>query len=421
MTAVAPARRPSGSSLATFRDMAGFLFGATSMFAAMYETQAILPTLGRAFHVSPSEAGLTVSLVVFSVMAGAWIWGPVSDRIGRRRSLVLASWLLAAPTLAGAFAPNFETLLACRVLQGLCMPGLLIVGVPFVIETYAPRHGTRVMGYYIASLVTGGLVGRVGVALITSVSSWRAGIAVLTVLPVTAALVLGRSLPPDTAPARSGRGGARALRAMLRNPVLLSASFTGAGGFFAFTATYTYVGYRLEGPPFHLGPTLTGLVFLLWVLGGLGPTMGRLAEGHGWRKVAAAAMCLGVCGIVLTLTHVLVLVIVGLGIVIFTAFTVQTAASVGQGTSTTADKGLASAVYFTVYYAAGSIAGYAPGLAWESFGWIGVASSALGSYAVGLVATVGGALLLRHLAGRRRAAVADNRLDARRPDSEESA
>ena len=406
-----------GSSLAALRDMSGFLFGATAMFAAMYETQAILPTIGRDFGKSPSETGLTVSVVVIAVAIAAWIWGPVSDRIGRRRSLILASWLLAVPTLAGAFAPNFETFLACRVLQGLCMPGLLIVGVPYVVETYKQRYGGRVMGFYVGSLVTGGLIGRVGVALITSAASWRWGIALLTILPVTAGLVLARSLPQEPArPARSGHGGAAKALALLRNPTLISASITGCGAFFAFTAVYTYAAYRLEAAPFRLDPSVTGLVFLLWLLGGLGPTMGKLADRHGWRRVAAAAMAAGASGVALTLAGSLVLVVVGLGLVILSAFTAQVACSLGQGTSTVTDKGLASAFYFSLYYGSGAFAGYLPGLAWESYGWGGVASAAFGSYVFGLVAVVGGALLLRRLA-RRQGSVS---LAGERPESEEA-
>src|SRR5216117_2824906 len=77
--------------------MAGFLLGAASMFAVTYSTQAILPQLGRAFDVSPAEAGLTISVVVLALASGAWIWGPFSDRYGRKRSIVLASALLVAP------------------------------------------------------------------------------------------------------------------------------------------------------------------------------------------------------------------------------------------------------------------------------------------------------------------------------------
>jgi YNFM family putative membrane transporter len=126
--------------------MAGFLLGAAGMFAVTYSTQAILPQLGRTFHVSPSEAGLTISIVVLALAVGAWIWGPVSDRYGRKRSIVLASALLVAPTVGAAVAPTFGLLLAFRALQGLCMPGLLTAGVPYITEVFTPRFGDRFEG-----------------------------------------------------------------------------------------------------------------------------------------------------------------------------------------------------------------------------------------------------------------------------------
>src|SRR6186997_749334 len=119
------------------------------MFTAMYSTQAILPQLGRAFEVSPSQTGLTVSVVIGALAVGAWFWGPLSDRIGRRTSLVLASGALVVPSV--------------RAAQGLCMPGLLTVGVPYVTEAFHDRIGSRAMGLYVSALVVGGLVGRVGV------------------------------------------------------------------------------------------------------------------------------------------------------------------------------------------------------------------------------------------------------------------
>src|SRR5207247_1540981 len=100
------------------------------MFAVTYSTQAILPQLGRSFGVSPAQAGLTISVVVLALACGAWIWGPLSDRYGRKRSIVLACALLVPPTLGAALAPSFALLLAFRALHGLCMPGLLTAGVP---------------------------------------------------------------------------------------------------------------------------------------------------------------------------------------------------------------------------------------------------------------------------------------------------
>src|SRR5207253_7224807 len=125
--------------------MSGFLFGAAGMFATMYSTQAILPQLGKEFMVGPATAGLTISVLVVSVAAAAWFWGPLSDRIGRRRSLLWSSALLILPTIGVALAPNFGLLLVFRVLQGLCMPGLLAVGVPYVMEAFTPQMGSRAM------------------------------------------------------------------------------------------------------------------------------------------------------------------------------------------------------------------------------------------------------------------------------------
>src|SRR4051795_5445526 len=99
--------------------LAGFLLGAAGMFAVMYSTQALLPELSRDFGVSAAQAGLTVSVVILVLAAGAWLWGPLSDRWGRKRTLVLASALVAVPTLASALAPTFGILLICRALQGL--------------------------------------------------------------------------------------------------------------------------------------------------------------------------------------------------------------------------------------------------------------------------------------------------------------
>src|SRR5262249_22808530 len=184
--------------------IAAFLLGSAGMFATMYSTQAILPELSPAFDVRPSVAGLSVSVVVLAVAFGAWIWGPVSDRIGRTRAIRLASWLLVAPTIGVAASPHFAVLLGCRALQGLCMPGLLIVGAPYVMESSVPAIGQRAMGWYVSSLVAGGLVGRVGVALASAVVGWRWAIGLIALLPLAAALGMHGTLPAAPAPSRTG-------------------------------------------------------------------------------------------------------------------------------------------------------------------------------------------------------------------------
>jgi YNFM family putative membrane transporter len=383
----------AGPSRSTFGGMAGFLIGATAMFAAMYETQAILPTIGRSFRVSPSVSGLTISMTIVMVAVGGWVWGPVSDRIGRRRSLVTSSALLVLPTVGVALAPNFAAFLGFRMLQGLCMPGLLIVGVPYVIETYAPRYGARVMGYYVTALVIGGLIGRVGVAELAGPLGWRAALGVVAVLPFVATLVLRRTLAPERErPRRSHHGGFATVGRLLRNRTLVSATLTGCGTTFAFTSISTYIAYRLERSPFALSATVTGLIFLVWLLGLLGPVAGRITERIGWRRGAAVALTLAGGGILVGLPDILPTAILGLCLAMISGFFGATAAGLGQGTSTDTDKGVASAIYFTAYYLAGSTAGYLAGLGWEAWRWGGVSVVAGVAVAVGAAAVVLGAL-----------------------------
>ena len=352
--------------------LAGFMLGAAGMFATMYSTQAILPELSRDFGISPSRAGLSISVVVLAVAIGGFVWGPVSDRIGRPRAIRMASLLLVPPTLGVALAPGFEVLLVCRTLQGLCMPGLLAVGAPYVVEAFVPRIGARAMGYYVSALVAGGLVGRLGVALASSLVGWRVAIGFLAVLPLVAAIAMRRGLPEPELPSRGG-GIAR----HLTNPRLLGVAIGGGALFFTFIGTFTYVTYRLEEPPFSYSVAVASLVFLLWLTGLAGPLAGRVADRVGWQRLALGTVVLSAAGVLLTLPDVLPLLVLGLACIAGAMFTGYTATQLGVSDVARVDRGAASALYFSIYYGAGALGAYLPGLAWQEWGWDGVAASGL--------------------------------------------
>ena len=357
--------------------LTGFLLGATGMFATMYSTQAILPELGSSFGVGPARAGLTVSVLIFAIALGAWLWGPLSDRIGRRRALITASALLVVPAALAPLAPSFGLLLACRIAQGLCMPGLLTVGVPYVMATFGRRYGARVMGWYVGALVVGGLIGRVGVSLLTAAVGWRGALGAIALLPLAATIVMQRSLPSEEAPSVARPALRVTLAAVSRNRTLLAATALGAGLFFSFVGIFSYAEYRLQRPPFSLGATASSLIFLLWLLGGVGPVAGRVAERFGWRRVAIVAVAFASCGALLTLPASLPTMCVGLAFLTIGMFAGATSAQIGVATATRSDQGVASAFYFSAYYTAGALGGYIPGLAWQAFRWDGVIASAI--------------------------------------------
>jgi MFS transporter, YNFM family, putative membrane transport protein len=360
------------------------MLGAAGMFATMYASQAILPELASDFDVTPSQAGLTISVVVLAVALAGWIWGPLSDRYGRKRSLVLASGLLVVPSVGAAVVPSFPALLVCRALQGACMPGLLTVGVPYVAEVYAPALGGRAMGYYTVALVAGGLLGRVGVGLVTAVADWRLAFGLLALLPLAGVVVMRRRLPEAPAPERSDGHGS-ALGSQLTNPAVLAPAVAAAALFFTFVGVFSYASFRLRQPPFGFDPAATSLVFGLWALGAVGPAAGRLADRFGWRRVTLASIAVAAFGVLGSLPSVPATAIVALALMTLGMFGGVTAAQLGLAAAGSADRGVASAIYFSFYYGAGALAGFLPGLAWEAEGWPGVVAVTTPALALGAV------------------------------------
>ena len=95
---------------------------------------------------------------------------------------------------------------------------------------------------------------------------------------------------------------------------------------------------------------------------------------------------LSAAGIGLTLPDVLPLLVVGLACIAAAMFAGYTATQLGVSDVARVDRGAATALYFSIYYTAGALGAYLPGLAWEAFGWWGVAAAGLGALTLAAVA-----------------------------------
>ena len=191
-------------------------------------------------------------------------------------------------------------------------------------------------------------------------------------------------MPEAPAPAVSSDGRRAAIAAQLRNRRLMVPAAGAAALFFTFVSVFSFVTFRLEEAPFGYGTEVTSLIFLLWVMGAVGPLSGRLADRVGWRRLLAGALMLSLAGVVLSLPDALPTLLVAMTCVITAMFAGVTAAQLGVADVAATDRGVAIALYFTVYYAGGALAGFLPGLAWEAWDWPGVAGLVAGVLAAGL-------------------------------------
>jgi len=366
---------------------------AATMFAIPYSTQAIVPEVGRDLGVGPAVTGLTITVVVIGIAVGAWLMGPLSDRIGRRSVMLWSCALLAVPTVLIVFVQGIVELLVLRSLQGLLLPGLLTVATAYVYEAFPVHRIPTVVGIYTSALVLGGFLGRTIPALLVTEIGWRNSLAVLAI-PMLLSAVLIRVLLPVAPPPPKARSPLRAVRAHIRNTPLLLNAFAAGCTFFAFVGLYSVIAYRLESSVFGLSHRQVGAFYIVWLVGALAPFAVRWAGRLGPRTVLPIFPVIGVLGLALGSLPNLIAVIVGLAILAGGLFSMVGVAQLLVPQLTLRDRGSAMSLHLTIYYLLGSLGPFMLGAAWSAAGWTGAALLAL----VALVAAFVLTLLLRRSA-----------------------
>ncbi|MDW6066186.1 MFS transporter [Streptomyces sp. FXJ1.4098] len=103
--------------------------------------------LGSAFGIDEGRIGWALSAVALGMIPGSLVWGPLSDRTGRRN---VCLWSLAAYgviALISAFSPNFTILMVTRFLSGLALAGIYTVTFPYFLELLPSRLRGRAAVY----------------------------------------------------------------------------------------------------------------------------------------------------------------------------------------------------------------------------------------------------------------------------------
>ena len=98
-----------------------------------------LPQLAQELEASASGAQLTITACLVGLATGQLIAGPVSDRLGRRRPLIVGLTIYLLASAGCAFAPSIEVLVPVRLVQGLAGAAGLVIARAVVRDLYAGR------------------------------------------------------------------------------------------------------------------------------------------------------------------------------------------------------------------------------------------------------------------------------------------
>jgi DHA1 family bicyclomycin/chloramphenicol resistance-like MFS transporter len=273
------------------------ILGSLSLFGGLAVDMYLpaFPQMPSALHTRASEIELTFTACLVGFAVGQLIAGPLSDRWGRRRPVVVGIAGFAVTSIACALAPTVSALCVLRLFQGVCGGAALVMARTIVRDLFTGEEVARVFSTLL--LVTAAaplLAPQIGAELLR-ITSWRGIFVALTligsVLLLVAVLFVAETLPPERRHTGGFRQALRHAAVVCRDRSYLAyflASTFAFGAIFAYISGSSFVLENIYG----LTPQRFGLVYSLNALGiVLGSQMNaRLVSKVGSARLLAAGL-----------------------------------------------------------------------------------------------------------------------------------
>jgi len=260
-----------------------------------------LPALTDGFGAPMAQAQLTLSALLLAFGLSQLLWGPLSDRFGRRPVLLLGLSAYTLAAVGSALASSMALLIVWRTVQGAAM-GAAVMGARAVVrDLYQPEMGARVMSKGLSGL---GLIACISPplgGLISDFFGWRAA---LLVLAVFGAMTLGvvalrftETVQHKNPLALQPRTVLRAWADIVRHPTFLAYTLLGTASYavlFTVLASSSFVFIKVLG----MGKTAYGLAMFSTAFAYLVGTFlcRRLLPRFGVRRAVALAGAMSLTG-----------------------------------------------------------------------------------------------------------------------------
>ncbi len=232
-------------------------FGADTYLASFVE-------IAKEFSTTESIVQLTLTTFMIGMAAGQLVIGALSDSLGRRKLLLIATLVFLGSSILCAIAPNIGTLIAMRLFQGLAGGSTVVLARAVVPDLLTGKASARafstLMGISSIAPAIAPLVG----GFLGPAFGWRSVFWFLAAINVAMVAIVVLMVPETLPPERRSTGSLRNLLPnigrLLQRPVFVGYLLAFAGGFsvmFSYIAASPFIFQELLG----LTPTQFSLVF----------------------------------------------------------------------------------------------------------------------------------------------------------------
>jgi DHA1 family bicyclomycin/chloramphenicol resistance-like MFS transporter len=268
-----------------------------------------LPDIARQLGASTTQVQLTISAYLIGFAVGQILYGPVSDRHGRKPVLLAALALYCVASLACALSTSIEMLIVSRFVQALGGSGGIVLARAVVRDLYSGVRAGRELSLIGSVMALAPVLAPIAGGVLQTGFGWRSIFVTLVAAGLTGALVVWLLLP-ETLEVRATEPVSpatmlKSYRAVARSPAYLAylgLATTSFAGLFAWISGASFVLQNLYG----LSPFNFGLAFAVGSIGFMtGATLAaRLVMRlgiDGTIGVGAAALAAGGLGMVAAL------------------------------------------------------------------------------------------------------------------------
>lgn len=163
-----------------------------------------MPMLGGVFRAGPAMVQLAIVAFAAAFAVGQLVFGPLSDRRGRRAALLIGAALALAGSLAAALAGDLWMIVAARSVQGLGAAAGYVTARAIVRDVYGAEGAAGAMALLFALMSACFLLSPLAGGLLQDFGGWRAGFAAAA-LAAMAWLLSALLILPETGTKRAGQ------------------------------------------------------------------------------------------------------------------------------------------------------------------------------------------------------------------------
>lgn len=277
----------------------GLLLGLQPVTTDLY--LPALPALQQHLGASMPQVQLTLTAMLLAFGCSQLVWGPLSDRFGRRPILLMGLCIYVVAALGSVATASMEALIGWRALQGMAMGACVMCARAVVRDLFTPAAGAQAMSRALTGLGIIACISAPTGSLLSDWLGWRATMGALAAFGACALiLVVLRFTESNTRPNLQALQPSQLVRnwaLILRNPTFIAFTATitfSYAGLFTFLASSSFTLIQVLGWPKTAYGVMLAAVAAMYIAGTM--LCRQLLPRWGVRKSVALAGALSLAG-----------------------------------------------------------------------------------------------------------------------------